>query len=95
MFVSAVYQSDSVIHGFFVIFVPIMVYHRILNIVLYAIHLGLIVHAVLYIYTYIYVYIYTSLHLLTPDSHSVPLQYTHPLGSPKSAVSVSLLLFHR
>ena len=36
MFVSAVYQSDSVIHGFFVIFVPIMVYHRILNIVLYA-----------------------------------------------------------
>ena len=54
MFVSAVYQSDSVIHGFFVIFVPIMVYHRILNIVLYAIHLGLIVHAVLYIYIYIF-----------------------------------------
>jgi len=63
-----------------------MAYHRILNIVPYAIQWDLVV----------YHSIYNSLQLLAPNSHSIPL----PLSSPSAttslfSTSVSLFLFCR
>ena len=57
-----------------------MVYHRILNRVPYAIHLGLIVDPVLYIYT--------SLHLLTLDSQSSPHAPPAVLPSPLAPCAI-------
>ena len=79
--ISAVQQSDSVIHSF-LIFFSIMVYHRILNTVLYAIS-----RTLLFIHS-----IYNSLHLLTPNSYSIPPPTHTPLATT-SLFSMSVILF--
>ena len=79
--VSAVQQSDSVIHihtFFFNIFFSITVCHRTLNIGPCAGQQGLVV----------YHPIYNSLHLLIPTSQSSAS--LHPRGNHKSVKSVSL-----
>ena len=81
--IPAVQQIDSVIHiyTFFFIFFSIMVYHRILN----------IVRTLLFIHS-----TYNSLHLLIPNSQSIPPPPLSPLATTSLfSMSVSLFLFHR
>ena len=67
-------------------FLSVMAYHRILNIVLCAIQQDLLfIHSV-----------YSSLHLLTPASHSIPSLILSFLETRSLfSVSVNLFLFHR
>ena len=75
--ISAVQQSDSVIHRytFFFIFFSIMVYPRILNIAPCAIQEDLVVYPIS---------IYKSLPLLIPNSWSIPSPPSIPPGTHKS-----------
>ena len=77
--ISAVQQSDSVTHIYIFLFVffSIMVYHRILSTVPCAIQQDLVVYPS-----------YTSLHLLIPNSQSIPPPLPLPLGNHKSALYV-------
>lgn len=80
--ISAVQQSDPVTHTHmhsFLIFFSIMVYHRILDTVLYS--------RTLFIYL-----MYNSLYLLTPTFHSIPPSTPHP-QQQQSLFSLSLSLF--
>ena len=67
-----------------IILFSIMVYHRILNIILYSRTLFFIRP------------MYNSWHLLIPNSHSFPLLPTFPLATTNLlSISVSLFLFHK
>ena len=78
MLISVVQQSDSVIHIyiFLYVFFSVMIYDRILNMVLYS-RILLLVHPV-----------YTSLHLLVPNSQSIPSSL--PLSPSATASLFSL-----
>ena len=86
MLISAVQHSDSVIHiyTFFFIFFSIMVYPRILNIVPCATSRTLLfIHSMC-----------NSLHLLTPNSQSIPPPHPSPLATTSLfSMSVSLTLY--
>ena len=76
--ISTVQQSDSVIiyiYFFFFKFFPIMVYHRILSIAPCAIQQDLVVY---------------PLHLLIPNSQSIPLPYPLHLSNHKSVLYFSI-----
>ena len=77
--VSTVQQSDSVIHiyTFFLLFFSVMVYPRILNRVPL-----LSIHS-----------LYNSLHLLTPNSHSIPPPPPPPTLATTSLFSMSVSRF--
>ena len=75
MLISAIQQSDSVTHTYiFFTFFSIMVYHRMLNIVLYSRTL-LSIH-----------FLCNSLYLLIPNSQSFPPLSPLPLGNCTSVL---------
>jgi len=61
-------------------FFSIKLYHRIVNVVPYAIQWDLFIHSLC-----------NRLHLLAPHPHATPLPPPLPLGKRKSVLSVSVL----